>query len=84
MFKLLRRRRMSEEARRKLLLFQARAEESIIELHVENIMDLLRTMGSEMDLEQAITAYSEMIGLEEDLGRTVATRVLALVGKRMR
>lgn len=84
MFKLLRRRRMSEETRRKLLLFQARAEESIIELHVENIMDLLRTMGSEMDLEQAITAYSEMIGLEEDLGRTVATRVLALVGKRMR
>ena len=41
MFNWLRRRRLSDGARKRLLLVAARAEEAIVETHVANIIDLL-------------------------------------------
>ena len=78
MFNWLRRRRLSDDARKKLMLFTARAEEEIIEAHVGNLVDLLDTLGDEIDLDTAIDIYvNRMMGLDESLASTVTTRLLA-------
>src|SRR5690606_8984873 len=53
MFNWIRRRRLSADARRKLLLVSARAEEAVVETHVVNILDLLDTLGDEVDFDHA-------------------------------
>jgi hypothetical protein len=77
MFNWLRRRRLSDSARKKLLIFAARAEEEIIETHIANLVDLLDTLGEELDLDRALELYMEMMGLQEPLSTTVANRLLA-------
>ncbi len=78
MFNWLRRRRLSEEARKKLMLFSARAEEEIIDAHVANLLDLLDTLGAEIDLDDAIDIYvNRMMSLDETLATTVTNRLLA-------
>jgi len=79
MFNWLRKRRLSAEARRKLLIVGARAEEEIIETHVANVLDLLRTLEGEVDLERGIELYVEMMGLGETMTSTVTNRLLARV-----
>ncbi len=73
----LRRRRLSDQTRRKLLLAAARAEESVIETHVTHALDLLRTLAGEVDPERGIEIYVELLGLGEPLAGAVSTRVLA-------
>lgn len=78
MFNWLRRRRLSAEGRKKLMLFSARAEEEIIDTHVANLLDLLDTLGDELDLDGAIDIYvNRMMNLDESLASTVTTRLLA-------
>ena len=80
MFNWLRRRRLSTEAQKKLMIFAARAEEEIIEAHVGNLMDLLDTLGDEIDLDTAIDIYvNRMMSLDETLAGTVTTRLLAQI-----
>ena len=76
MFNWLTRKRLSAEARRKLLLLSARAEEALIETHVSNMLDLLHTLGEEVDLDRAIEIYGEMVSLDESLGAMVTNRLL--------
>ncbi len=82
MFNWIRRRRLSADARRKLLLVSARAEEAIVETHVVNILDLLDTLGDEVDLDHAIELYAEMMALDDSRASTVATRLLARLERR--
>lgn len=77
MFKWLRRRRLSEDARKKLLIVAARSEEAIVETHVSNLLDLLRTLGDEVDLDRGLELYVEMMSLDETLAATVTNRLLA-------
>jgi 6,7-dimethyl-8-ribityllumazine synthase len=79
MFNWLRRRRLSTEARRKLLIVAARSEEAIIETHVANALELLRSVGGEVDLDRGIELYVEMMSLSNELASTVTTRILARV-----
>src|SRR5690349_6257056 len=44
----LRRRRLSAEAKRKLLIVAARSEEAVIETHVSNVLDMLDMLGDEI------------------------------------
>ena len=73
----LRRRRLSDETRRKLLLAAARAEEAVVETHVTHALNLLNTLAGEVDPERGIEIYVELLGLQEPLAGTVSTRVLA-------
>jgi pentatricopeptide repeat protein len=73
----LRRRRLSAESRRRLLIHAARSEEAIIETHVENATALLDALGDEVDLDHALELYDEMMSLHPSLAATVKTRVLA-------
>ena len=77
MFNWLRRRRLSPEARRKLLLLSARAEEAVIDTHARNLLDLLQTLGDEVDLDRGIELYVEMMSLDEQMAASVTTRVLS-------
>jgi hypothetical protein len=61
----------------KLLIVTARAEEALIETHVTNMLDLLRTLGDEIDLDRGISLYTEALSLDETLAGTVANRLLA-------
>jgi hypothetical protein len=76
MFNWLRGRRLSAEARRKLLIVQARSEEAIIETHVENVMELLEMLAGEVDVERALEEYGSMMPMEETIAATVTNRVL--------
>lgn len=76
MFNWLRRRRLSAEARKKLLVLAARSEESIIETHVSNLFDVLETLGDEVDVDRAVDLYVEMMSLDETLAGTVGNRFL--------
>jgi hypothetical protein len=76
MFNWLRRRRLSPEARKRLLLVAARAEEAIVETHVSNLLDLIDTLDDEVDLARAIEIYTEMMALEENRATVVTNRLL--------
>lgn len=77
MFDWLRRRRLSNEARRKLLIAAARAEEAIVETHVANVLDLVGALRDEVDLDRALELYMEMLPMDEHMAVTVTNRVLA-------
>jgi hypothetical protein len=72
-----RRRRLSANARRKLLIIAARSEEVIIEAHVSNALDLLDSLGDEVDLDHGIELYREIMPIGESLAATVTNRILA-------
>jgi hypothetical protein len=77
MFNWIRRRRLSGDTRKRLLLVAARAEEAIVETHVNNLLDLLETLDDEIELDRAIEIYAEMVSLEESRAVTVTNRLLA-------
>lgn len=71
------RKRLSAEARRKLLIAAARSEEAIIETHVENALELIDDLGDEADLDRAVELYMEIMSLADPLATTVTNRLLA-------
>jgi len=77
MFDFLRRRRLSAEAKRKLLIVAARSEEAIIETHVSNVLDMIDMLGDEVDSDRALELYSEMLPMDEHVSATVTNRVIA-------
>lgn len=77
MFNWLRRRRLSADGRKRLLIAAARAEEAIVETHVSNLLHLLEAIGDEVELDRAIEIYVDMMSLDESLAATVARRLLS-------
>ena len=73
----LRRRRLSAEAKRKLLIVAARSEEAVIETHVSNVLDMLEMLGDEVDIDRGLELYGEMLPMDEHVAATVANRVIA-------
>lgn len=82
MFKWLRRKRLSADARRRLLLIRARSEEAVIDTHVLNALYLLESLREEVDPKRAIELYSEMMSLPEPVTEIVANRLLARLSGR--
>lgn len=76
-FDFLRRRRLSAEAKRKLLIAAARSEEAIVETHVSNVLDMMDMLGDEVDVDRALELYGEMLPMDEHVSSTVANRVIA-------
>jgi hypothetical protein len=77
MLEWLRRRRLSAEAKRKLLIVAARSEEAVIETHVANVLDMLEILGDEVDVDRALELYGEMLPMDEHVATTVGNRVIA-------
>lgn len=77
MFGWLRRRRLSNQGRRRLILALARAEESLIEAHVTNALDVIGAVADELPLERALEVYLKALAPGEPRAEIVARRVLA-------
>lgn len=77
MLKWLKRRRLSSEARRKLLIIAARSEEAVIETHVANAIGLLQALGDEVDLNRGLELYIDMMSLDDAISAAVTNRILA-------
>jgi len=72
-----RRRRLSDGARRRLVIALARAEEQLVETHVRNALELLDAVGDELPLDQVVEIYLESLDVAEPRSSIVARRVLA-------
>lgn len=81
MFDWLRRRRLSAEARRKLLIVAARSEEALVETHVSNVLELLETLAGEVDVDRGLDLYAELLPMDEHILAMVTNRVLARHGQ---
>jgi hypothetical protein len=77
MFDWLRRRRLSPEGKRKLLIAAARSEEAIVETHVTNVLELMELLEDEVDVDRALDLYMELLPMDEHVAATVTNRVLA-------
>jgi hypothetical protein len=76
-FRWLRRRRLSETGRRRLLIALARAEESLVETHVRNVSRIHEAVGEELPLARCLELYLEAVDPGEPHASIVAQRVLA-------
>lgn len=77
MFNWLLRKRLSGEAKRKLMIAAARSEEAIIETHVANALDLIEDLGDEVDFDRGLELYLEMMAPPDTIAAIVTNRVLA-------
>jgi hypothetical protein len=76
-FDWLRRRRLSDDARRRLVIALARAEETIIETHVRNVLDVVAAVGDELALDRILDVYLEALEPDDTRATLIARRVLA-------
>ena len=74
-------RKLPEAAERRLRLAQARAEESIVRVHVDNALMFMDTLAEDMTFDRAIETYIRVMGIPEPLASTVATRALVVLGQ---
>lgn len=84
MFRWLRRRRVSRSVRRRLLIALARAEEELVETHVQNALDVIDAAGEEIPLDRALEIYLEALDPGEPRAGIVERRVLARLEGRLR
>lgn len=77
MFGWLKRQRMDEGVRRRLLIALARAEEELLETHVQNALDVVEAVGDSMPIGRAVELYLEALEPEEPRATIIAKRVLA-------
>jgi hypothetical protein len=71
------RRRLEDPVRRRLLFALARAEEELIETHVQNALDVIDAVGDSLTVGRALELYLEALETEEPRATIVAKRVLA-------
>jgi hypothetical protein len=81
MFDWLRRRRLSAEAKRKLLIVAARSEEALVETHVANVLELLEALAGEIDVDRGLELYAELLPMDEHQLAMVENRVMARHGQ---
>jgi len=72
-----RRRRLSEAGRRRLVIALARAEQDLVELHVESALELFDAIGEEIPLDRVIELYLDAMDVAEPRASIVTRKVLA-------
>lgn len=75
-----RRKRLSEDGQKRLVVALARAEEALIDAHVENALDVIEAVGDEMPLDRALEIYLEALEENEQRAEIIARRVLSRLG----
>ena len=74
-------RKLSPSAEKRLRLAQARAEESIVQAHVENALMFVDNLAEDLPFDRAIETYVRVMGIPEPLASTVVTRTLVVLGE---
>jgi hypothetical protein len=76
-------RKLDEAAERRLRLAQARAEEALVDTHVQNALLFVDALAEDMTFDRAIDTYIRVMNVPEPLSSTVATRVLVRLGQEL-
>ena len=76
-FDWLKRRRLSDEGRHRLLVSLAKAEEAVLETHVRNALEVIATVGDELPLDRVLELYLEALEPGNGRAEIIARRVLA-------
>jgi hypothetical protein len=76
-------RKLDPAAERRLRLAQARAEEALIDAHVQNTLMFVDALAEDMSFDRAIDTYIRVMNVAEPLASTVATRVLVVLGEEL-
>jgi len=74
-------RKLSPEAEQRLRLAQARADEAIVRVHVDNALLFVDALAPEVPFERALDIYSREMGLAEPAASVVLTRALVALGE---
>ena len=74
------RRKLEPAAERRLRLAQARADEAIVRVHVDNALMFVDVLAEDMSFDRAIDTYVREMAIPEPLASTVATRTLVVLG----
>src|SRR6478672_3429998 len=69
-------RKLNPSADKRLRLAQARAEESIVQAHVENALMFVDNLAEDLPFDRAIETYGRVMGIPGPLASTVVTRTL--------
>ena len=75
-----RRKKLSDEGQKRLLVALARAEETIVETHVENALDVIEAVGDELPLDRVLEVYLEALEENPQRAEIIARRVLSKLG----
>ncbi|HEX6559476.1 MAG TPA: hypothetical protein VF021_08435 [Longimicrobiales bacterium] len=75
-----RRKRLSEEGQKRLVVALARAEEAIIEAHVENALDVIEAVSDELPLDRVLEVYLEALESNPQRAEIITRRVLSRLG----
>ncbi len=75
-----RRKRLSEDGQKRLVVALARAEDTIIETHVENALDVIEAVGDELPLDRVLEVYLEALEANPQRAEIIARRVLSKLG----
>lgn len=76
-FDFFKRRRMSEEGEKRLVVALARAEDAIIEAHIECALGVIEAVGDEMPIDRVLEVYLEALEENPQRAEIVARRVLS-------
>lgn len=76
-------RKLEPAAERRLRLAQARAEEAIVRVHVDNALMCVDVLAEDMSFDRAIDTYVREMAIPEPLASTVATRTLVVLGNEL-
>jgi hypothetical protein len=73
----LRRRRMDEPAKRRMLIALARAEEDLIETHVRNALHVIDSVADDVPVGRTLEIYLEAFEPGEPRASIITRRVMA-------
>jgi hypothetical protein len=74
---LTRRHRLSREAKRRLTVALARAEEKLVRTHAHNALDVMEAVAGEMKPARALQLYLDEMEVDEPQSTIIARRVKA-------
>jgi hypothetical protein len=76
-------RKLAPAADRRMRLAQARAEEALVRVHVENALMFVDTLAEDLSFDRAIDTYVRAMAIPEPLASTIATRTLVVLGQEL-
>ena len=74
------RKRLSDEGQKRLVVALARAEETIIETHIDNALDVIEAVGDELPIDRVLEVYLEALEQNPQRAEIIARRVLSRLG----
>ncbi|MBU6365750.1 MAG: hypothetical protein KJT01_06025 [Gemmatimonadetes bacterium] len=76
-------RKLGPDARQRLRIAQARAEEALIATHVENALCFVETLAGEAGFERGLALYLQLLEVPEPLASVVMMRALVTLGDQL-